>query len=126
MTAVTITSRTPYRPAVATGWARPHGRVSRATYLRRRLATAVIAVVVVLVTAQAGVALGSSTHDRAPERTPASTSSVAEVTVHQGDSLWSVAQRLAPGEDPRPIVDALAQARRGAPLLVGETVRWDG
>jgi len=122
MTAVTIaiTSR---RPAVVTGRVLPHGRVSRATYLRRRFATAVIAIVVVLVTAQAGAALGS-THE-APGRAPASASFATEV-VRPGDSLWSVAERLAPGEDPRPIVDALTQARHGAPLLPGETLRWNG
>lgn len=125
MTAVTMTI-TPRRSAVATGrvpssLGRPSGRVSRATYLRRRLATAVIAIVVVLVTAQAGAALGSSTHE-APGRAPA----FAATVVKPGDSLWSVAERLAPDEDPRPIVDALAEARRGAPLLPGETLRWNG
>jgi nucleoid-associated protein YgaU len=28
--------------------------------------------------------------------------------VRQGDTLWSIAQRLSPDEDPRPVVDALA------------------
>jgi LysM repeat protein len=28
--------------------------------------------------------------------------------VRQGDTLWSIAERLSPGEDPRPVVDALA------------------
>jgi hypothetical protein len=46
--------------------------------------------------------------------------------VRPGDSLWSVANRLAPGSDPRPVVDALAQARDGAPLVPGETVEWGG
>jgi Tfp pilus assembly protein FimV len=95
--------------------------VGRATYLRRRLAAAVMVVAVVLVTAQAGAALGGSTHE-APGRAP----TFAQVTVRPGDSLWSVAERLVPGEDPRPVVDALSEARRGAPLLPGETVRWAG
>ena len=101
--------------------ARPRRRVARVTYLRRRFAAALVVIAVVLVTAQAGAALGGSALD-APGRARA----VAEVVVRPGDSLWSVAQHLAPGDDPRPVVDALAEARRGAPLLVGETVRWAG
>lgn len=27
--------------------------------------------------------------------------------VREGDTLWSIAQRVAPGEDPRPLVDAI-------------------
>ncbi len=111
----------PVRPAVATGRARPARRMGRATYLRRRLVAAGLGVAVVLVTTQAGAALGGSTHEAPGRRT-----AFASVTVRPGDSLWSVAERLAPGEDPRPIVDALADARRGAPLLPGETVRWAG
>jgi hypothetical protein len=95
--------------------------VGRATYLRRRLAAAVLVLAVVLVTAQAGAALGGS-GPQAPGRAPA----VAEVVVRPGDSLWSLAQRLAPGEDPRPVVDALVAVRDGAPLLPGETIRWAG
>jgi hypothetical protein len=123
MAAVTIATHHPYRPrpAVAAGRARPERRVGRATYVRRRLAAAAMVLAVVLVTAQAGAALGGSTHE-APGRAPA----FAQVIVRPGDSLWSVAERLAPGEDPRPVVDALADARRGAPLLPGETIRWAG
>ncbi len=30
--------------------------------------------------------------------------------VRSGDTLWSIARHLSPGEDPRPFVDALAEA----------------
>ena len=30
--------------------------------------------------------------------------------VRSGDTLWSIAGRLAPGTDPRPLVDAIASA----------------
>jgi nucleoid-associated protein YgaU len=30
--------------------------------------------------------------------------------VRQGDTLWTIAQRVAPGEDPRPLVDAITAA----------------
>ena len=65
----------------------------------------------------------------APERHPAghaSATSAATTVVRPGDSLWTVAERLAPDDDPRPVVDALAEARHGAVLTPGETIRWDG
>ncbi|MEM9613321.1 MAG: LysM peptidoglycan-binding domain-containing protein [Actinomycetota bacterium] len=39
-----------------------------------------------------------------------------------GDSLWSIAVGLAPDADPRPIVDALAEANGGTALRVGQQV----
>jgi hypothetical protein len=105
--------------------------VSRTTYWRRRAIVAVLAALLVLVMAQAGAALGGSTL-AAPERHPAGSSPgtihdpAAHTVVREGDSLWTVAQRLAPGEDPRPVVDALAEARHGSVLTPGETIRWDG
>lgn len=95
---------------------------SRAVYWRRRLVVALVGVVLVLVMAQAGAALGGSAL-AAPERRPAV---LTHTVVRPGDSLWSVAQRLAPGVDPRPVVDALAQARHGVPLTPGERVEWGG
>jgi hypothetical protein len=98
-------------------------RVSAATYRRRRivcvLGAVLVTVLVVLVAGQAGAALGSSPLE-APGRPPA----VTRYVVRSGDSLWSVARRVAPDRDPRPVVDALAEARQGAPLLPGETVIW--
>jgi LysM domain len=98
--------------------------MSRAIYWRRRLVVALVGVVLVLVMAQAGAALGSSTLT-APERRPTS-AHVTTITVRPGDSLWSIAQRIAPGEDPRPIVDELEQARHGASLQPGEKIEWSG
>ena len=109
------------RPADAADRARPRQRVSRTAYVRRRLSVAVLAIAAVLLTAQAGAALGGSSSE-APGRAP----TFATTRVAAGDSLWSVAERLAPDDDPRPVVDALREARDGAPLLVGETIRWDG
>ena len=94
---------------------------TRATYWRRRLAVAVLVIGLVLVMAQAGAALGGSTL-AAPERHPAAVSTL----VRTGDSLWTVAARLVPRQDPRPVVDALAAARHGTVLVPGETIEWDG
>jgi hypothetical protein len=68
---------------------------------------------------KAGAALGDSPL-AVPERRP----TVTRYVVQSGDSLWSIAERLAPGRDPRPIVDALAAARGRGPLVPGEVVVW--
>ncbi len=46
--------------------------------------------------------------------------------VRQGDTLWSVAERLFPGRDPRPVVDALASELGGDALSVGERIAIPG
>ena len=55
---------------------------------------------------RAGAALGSDSL-AAPGRGP----SVTRYVVHSGDTLWSAAHHLAPGADPREVVDALIDAR---------------
>ena len=110
------------RHAVAAGPARI---VSTATYWKRRLVVVLLAVALVLVMARAGGALGGIT-PAAPERHPAHSSQPASTVVRPGDSLWSVAERLAPDSDPRPVVDALSEARHGTVLTPGETISWDG
>jgi Tfp pilus assembly protein FimV len=107
---------------------RPRPRPSTATYRRRRVAAAGLALVIVLVAAQAGGALGDQPL-AVSERRPASSSSSAagvQYIVEPGDSLWSIAEELAPGEDPRPVVDALVEARGDAQLIPGETIVWPG
>jgi len=85
------------------------------------VAVGLLAAVLVLLTARAGAALGG-TEPATPERSPA----VRSVVVRPGDSLWSVARRLAPGADPRPVVDELARERGGSVLQPGETIEWPG
>jgi Tfp pilus assembly protein FimV len=84
---------------------------------------------VVVVAARAGVALGGSPL-AAPERRPASSSTAAgaptTVVVRPGDTLWSIATRLAPDDDPRPLVDALTDARGTTALQPGERIRVPG
>jgi hypothetical protein len=102
-----------------------------------------LALGLVVVAAQAGVALGgaplaapgrhpTSTADASPVASPVvlstassiASSTVQRVVVRPGDSLWSIAQRVAPGEDPRPVVDEVERARGDAPLVPGETILW--
>lgn len=49
---------------------------------------------------------------------------VAEVEevyiVQPGDSLWAIAERLAPGQDPRSLVDAMSERNGGSALQVGQ------
>jgi nucleoid-associated protein YgaU len=96
-------------------------RTSPATFRRRRIATAVLALGVVVVTGQAGAALGGSSL-AAPERRPSLTTSHT-VVVRPGDTLWGIAHRMAPNDDPRPIVDALTTVYGPGPLTPGETLR---
>ena len=114
-----LSTRRPRSPRVAT----PRGRrTSRTTFLRRRIAIAVLALGVVVVAGQAGAALGSSPLT-APGRRPTA-SSVKNIVVQPGDTLWGIAQRLAPGQDPRPVVDQLAAVYGDGPLVPGETLHW--
>jgi hypothetical protein len=94
---------------------------SPATLRRRRIVAAVLALGVVVVAGQAGGALGGSPL-AAPERRP--TVSTETIVVRPGDTLWGIAQRLAPGEDPRPIVDELAAVHGPGPLVPGQTLSW--
>jgi hypothetical protein len=105
-------------PRVATARGR---RTSPATFRRRRIAVALLALAGVVVAGQAGGALGGSPL-AAPGRRP--TASVRTIVVRPGDTLWGIAGRIAPGQDPRPVVDALAAAHGTGPLLPGETLRW--
>jgi len=123
--AVVMTTRRPGFGLGAEPTIRPRPPVPTTTYWRRRVVAAVLGVALVLVAAQAGGALGGSPL-AVPERRPAVSEAAGTIryVVEPGDSLWSIAEELTPGEDPRPVVDALAEARRGAPLIPGETIIW--
>ncbi|HET9770886.1 MAG TPA: LysM peptidoglycan-binding domain-containing protein [Acidimicrobiia bacterium] len=44
----------------------------------------------------------------------------AVYVVQPGDTLWSIAERVAPGADPRPVVDELRDRNGGTELEVGD------
>lgn len=44
------------------------------------------------------------------------------VLVGPGDSLWSIAEEVAPGRDPRPLVAALIEANGGVSLQIGQQI----
>jgi Tfp pilus assembly protein FimV len=45
--------------------------------------------------------------------------------VQPGDTYWTIAAQLSPGDDPRPIVDRLQEANGGASLDVGDRLVLD-
>jgi len=94
--------------------------MSRTRVRRRRT---VVAVCLVLVgAAWAGPALRAATAD-----TPARVDRRAYV-VRQGDTLWSIAHRLAKGGDPRPLVDAISAANGidAGEIVPGQTLVVSG
>jgi LysM domain-containing protein len=108
---------------------RPVRRVpDRATRIRRRrlaalltLAVAVVflwVVVQVVVPAVAGTSVGSGD----PEPLPVTDGAYV---VQPGDSLWSIARRMAPDEDPRPIVSELRERYGDAELDPGDRLQLD-
>lgn len=95
-------------------------RTRPATFRRRRLLAAALGLGLVLSVARAGAALGGSSL-AVPRGLPH-----VRTVVEPGDSLWSIAGRLAPGADRRAVVDALVQARGTDMVSPGETIDWPG
>jgi LysM domain len=71
----------------------------RGRALARVLATVLVVAVFLLVAP--GLARGVGPDRPAPRVT---------YVVQPGDTLWSIARRVAPGQDPRPVVDGLIEA----------------
>ena len=116
-----LATQRPGPPRAAT----PRGRrTSPTTLRRRRTALAVLVLGAVVVAGQAGAALGGSPL-AAPGRSPTAISDPT-IVVRPGDTLWAIAGRIAPGQDPRPVVDALVSLNGDRPLVPGETLRWPG
>jgi Tfp pilus assembly protein FimV len=75
-------------------------------------ALAIVLVVAIFLLVAPGLARGDGPDRPAPRVT---------YVVQPGDTLWSIARRVAPGQDPRPVVDGLIEANdlRGG-LQAGE------
>src|SRR3712207_2430020 len=84
---------------------------------RRRLAVALTLTLV----ASAWAGPLARAVSRPPSRELVATSTYV---VEPGDSLWSIAKELAPGADPRPVVDVLAEANDASDghLVPGEVL----
>ena len=86
------------------------GRPGRGKAGRMRLTTrgralvrvlAIVLVVAVFLLVAPGLAKGDGPDRPAPRIT---------YVVESGDTLWSIARRVAPGQDPRPVVDGLIRS----------------
>jgi hypothetical protein len=125
MTAVPIDTFRPARPYHPAGAHRSAGPrrarrpPARAVFRRRRCLAALAGLGLVLTVARAGAALEGS-----PPASLVRPPHVRAVVVQPGDSLWSVAHRLAPHTDPRTVVDAIVEARGTAAITPGETLTW--
>ncbi|AYG04548.1 LysM peptidoglycan-binding domain-containing protein [Gryllotalpicola protaetiae] len=55
---------------------------------------------------------------------PASTAALEHVTVTPGESLWQIAEAIAPHDDPRDVVDALVDMNglQGSVVTPGQTL----
>lgn len=108
-------------------------RLPAAVYWRRR-ATVLLLAVGVAMSAQAALeVLGGGPLTAAEVRPSAPAAArvveidaepVAKATyvVRPGDTLWTIARRIQPAGDVRPLVDALASTRDGRPLQPGERI----
>lgn len=114
-------------------------RAPAAVYRRRRLGTALALIVVAGVLYLAATGAATLMGDRLtagataePAQAPAaalvaSVPAEGEVyVVRPGDTLWSIARRLQPEGDIRPLVDRLADLNGGAGLRAGQRLRLDG
>jgi Tfp pilus assembly protein FimV len=117
MTAIGIS--TPVIPAVRAGG-------SRATRLRltargRRVLAAMAALPAAIALSAAIIGGGAALATRDAGAAPGS---FTTVTVDSGDTLWSIAQEVAPASDPRDVVDAIVRlnALDGVTLLAGQSL----
>jgi LysM domain-containing protein len=100
----------------------------RATRIRRRRLVALIAVAAVVALVWVGLravvpaVVGTSVGVDDPEPLPVTDGTYV---VQPGDSLWSIARRMAPGDDPRPIVDELRERYGDASLETGDRLELD-
>ncbi len=94
---------------------RPARSHQRAVYRRRRVLAALVGLGLALAMVRAGVMLGGSflaTAEHLPH--------VQHIVVEPGDTLWSIAERAAPGRDVRPIVDAMERELGTTAVTEGE------
>ena len=107
----------PYRPAV-------RYRPSKAVYRRRRLAV-LLCTAAVLALGWAGLHRLTGVSGGGPLTVagqPATLAVQTRVIVQPGDTLWSIARRVQPTGDLRPLVASIEAARHDRPLQVGENI----
>lgn len=98
------------------------GRTRLRLTARGRRALAVVASLPAVVALSVAVVSGGGAIASSGHGAPAG--SFATVTVMPGESLWSIAEQVAPAADPRDVVDAIMRlnALSSAALEAGQTV----
>ncbi len=99
--------------------ARDRGRRTSAAVRRRRTLVAAIAIFVV---ALALPLSGTGGHSHATGSAPAETGAGVAYTVQPGDTLWTIAERVDPTADPRPLVARLAAQTGSDSVVPGEHI----
>ena len=104
--------------ALDTEQAFAHPERMERTYVRRRRTVAIVATALVAVLLSP-LAAGAVRRGEAPA--PAAQQ---VVVVRSGDTLWSIAQRVRPGDDPRVVASLLASANgvEAGSLTVGSSL----
>jgi hypothetical protein len=99
----------------------------RSVYRRRRLVALVSAMVLLAVAVAAALTVagrlgggGASTAPAAPTAIAVGARPAATYVVQPGDTVWSVARRMQPDGDIRPLVDEIVARNGGAALVVGQ------
>jgi len=113
----------PVRAADSEAFVRPRQVTPRARGLRRLLPGA--ATLAVLVSVWVGAGALSDLH-RPALAVPAGAVKVPggyRYVARPGDTLWSIASKLEPGGDPRPLVAELEQQLHGAELIPGDPLK---
>src|SRR5215211_6399634 len=109
-----------FGPTLDTEQAFGHARAMHRTHVRRRVT---LALVVIGLTA---IASGTVAGALRPGREAEAMAPVARRTyvVHEGDTMWSIASRVARGADPRPLVAAIEADNgvRAGELVPGMTL----
>ena len=91
-------------------------------------AAAAVAVAIVIILALVGWGGGAAATSPAEPVSPESSfaDAIEVYVVQPGDTLWEIAGEIArPGEDIRPIVDALKQRSGGSALEIGQRIIID-
>lgn len=89
---------------------------------RRGWAVSVAALLLVVIVAVGAVAMGRGAFAGAVPDAPSTVAAGPTVTAEPGDTLWSIARRVAPGTDVRSLVDDLV-ALNGSTIQPGQAVR---
>ena len=113
----------PRRAGPAAEPAAPSARravVCELTYRRRRAAATAVVVAMFLAVQGLLATVAGSGGERPPAPVPAQ--GFSAYVVQPGDTFWSIARRLEPDGDPRPLVDRLVAEHGSAVLEVGERI----